>query len=144
MDFWIKPMSVKDKNNKKIILCVRILFIPNNQSFSGFTQRENDPSKLYFADFFYISVETSFTSFTLKEYWEFSPETRLPLMLSMGQCCGIGQATPEYASVVIDNFELNLLKKQPEAEATEAGTPILWPRDAKSRLIRKDPDAEKD
>ena len=46
--------------------------------------------------------------------------------------------------MVIDNFELNLLKKQPEAEATEAGTPIFWPRDAKSRLIRKDPDAEKD
>ena len=62
----------------------------------------------------------------------------------MGQCCGTGQATPEYASVVIDNFRLNLLKKQPEAEATEAEAPILWPRDAKSRLIRKDPDAGKD
>ena len=46
--------------------------------------------------------------------------------------------------MVIDNFELNLLKKQPEAEATEAGAPILWPRDAKSWLIRKDPDAGKD
>ena len=46
--------------------------------------------------------------------------------------------------MVIDNFRLNLLKKQPEAEATEAEAPILWPRDAKSRLIRKDPDAGKD
>ena len=26
----------------------------------------------------------------------------------------------------------------------EAETPILWPRDAKSRLTGKDPDAEKD
>ena len=26
----------------------------------------------------------------------------------------------------------------------EAETPILWPPDAKSRLIRKDPDAGKD
>ena len=26
----------------------------------------------------------------------------------------------------------------------EAETPILWPPDAKSQLIRKDPDAEKD
>jgi len=59
-------------------------------------------------------------------------------------CCGTVQATPEYASGVIDDFELNLLKKQPEAEATEAGAPILWPRDAKSGLIRKDPDAGKD
>ena len=27
---------------------------------------------------------------------------------------------------------------------TEAETPILWPPDVKSRLIGKDPDAEKD
>ena len=26
----------------------------------------------------------------------------------------------------------------------EADAPILWPPDAKTRLIRKDPDAEKD
>ena len=31
-----------------------------------------------------------------------------------------------------------------ERTAAEAETPILWPPDAKSRLIGKDPDAEKD
>ena len=31
-----------------------------------------------------------------------------------------------------------------DAEAAEAEAPILWPPDAKSRLIRKDPDAGKD
>ena len=38
------------------------------------------------------------------------------------------------------NQSLNIIARTD----TEAETPILWPPDAKSRLIRKDPEAGKD
>ena len=40
---------------------------------------------------------------------------------------------------------LSILKEiNPEYSLAEAEAPILWPPDAKSQLIRKDPDAGKD
>ena len=44
----------------------------------------------------------------------------------------------------IDAFELWCWRIFIERTDVKAEVPILWPRDAKSRLIRKDPDAGRD
>ena len=44
----------------------------------------------------------------------------------------------------LDCKEIQLVHPKGNQSVAEAETPILWPSDAKNRLIGKDPDAGKD
>ena len=82
------------------------------------------------------------------QIWELGHKTRLSTKERMLLNCGAGENSSESLGLQGDPKSVNPKGNQPwifiGRTDAEAETPMLWPPDVKSWLIRKDPDAEKE